>query len=87
LARPDSERHVLVSAFRLGGHEWIGYDPHPPLATNGQFKKVAAELTPREMALLGVPLPGHPYWTSEMLVGMAELYPGLDLEPWRVTLT
>lgn len=35
------------------------------------------------LGTVGFPQPGHPFWTSQTLAGMAQRYPGLDLTPWR----
>jgi hypothetical protein len=36
----------------------------------------------RQLALVGFPPPGHPYWTHRTLRAMAERYPRLDLTRW-----
>ncbi|BCL14973.1 hypothetical protein [Micromonospora sagamiensis] len=41
--------------------------------------------TPRQLQALGFPPPGHRYWTTETLAGMALRYPKLDLLPWQPT--
>lgn len=86
ITRPGAERHVLVVAFKPAGLEWIGYDTHPPLAINADFIEFVAASTPRELALFGIPPPGHPYWTPAMVDAMAVQYPGLDVGPWRAAL-
>ena len=87
ITRPGAERHVLVVAFKPAGTDWIGYDPHPPLAVNEDFIRFAETCTPRELALFGVPEPGHPYWTVDMVEEMQRAYPGLDLSPWQAALS
>ena len=83
---PGTERHVLVVAFKPAGTDWIGFDAHPPLVSSKDFKAFAAACTPDELAMFGVPRPGHPYWTTAMVDSMADLYPGLDVRPWREQL-
>jgi len=80
---PGAERHIVVIAFKPAGLDWIGFDAHPPLINNLDFVRFAATCTPRELALFGVPEPGHEIWTADMVEGLAEMYPGLDVEPWR----
>ena len=36
-----------------------------------------------QLALMGVPEPGHPYWNEATLAGVQARYPGLDMGPWR----
>jgi hypothetical protein len=84
--QPGAERHVLVVAFKPAGLEWIGFDAHPPLVNNRDFVRFAEACTPDELALFGVPRPGHPYWTPDTVAAMAHIYPRLDLDPWRSAL-
>ena len=81
--RPDASRIVLVISFKLGGAEWYGYDAFPRLGIDGRFTAFVAGKTPDELALFGIPRPGHPYWTAATIDAMAGRYPGLDLSPWR----
>lgn len=83
---PGEERHIIVIAFRPAEAEWIGFDSHAPLVNSPDFRIFAQGCTPDELALFGVPRPGHPYWTGELLDAMAGVYPELDLDPWRDAL-
>jgi len=86
LTRPGAERHVLVLAFKHAGQDWIGFDTYPPLALNADFVSFANGRTPEELALFGIPLPGHPFWTRATVDAMAHIYRHLDLDPWRAAL-
>ena len=77
------ERHVMVVAFKPAGLDWIGFDAHPPLISNRDFVQFASTCTPAELALFGVPLPGHEFWTPTMVDELALMYPGLNVEPWQ----
>lgn len=81
-----TERHVIVISFKPAAAEWIGFDAHAPLINSPDFVEFAARSSPEDLALFGVPLPGHPYWTGAVLDVMAKMYPGLDLGPWRAAL-
>jgi hypothetical protein len=81
-----SERHILVISFKPSGVDWIGYDAHPPLVNSLDFVVFAQTCTPEELALFGVPLPGHDFWTPDMVEQMALIYPDLDLDPWRAAM-
>lgn len=83
---PGTERHVAVVAFKPASVEWIGFDAHAPLVNSADFVEFAGTCSPEELALFGVPRPGHPYWTAEVLAAMASTYPDLDLDPWRRAL-
>lgn len=81
-----TERHVGVVAFRPASVDWIGFDAHAPLISSADFAEFVGSCTPEELALFGIPRPGHEYWTAEVLDIMAKTYPDLDLDPWRKAL-
>jgi hypothetical protein len=84
--RPDASRFVLVVAFRPARADWFGYDAFERLGNSGVFRSFAAGKSPEDLALFGVPRPGHDYWTEATVDAMAAEYPGLDLSPWRAAL-
>ncbi len=84
--QPGRERHVAVIAFKPAGTDWIGFDAHPPLVNSPDFRRFAEACTPDELALFGVPRPGHPFWTDRTVTQMGDIYPDLDLAPWRAAL-
>jgi len=84
---PGRERHVLVVAYRPAAADWIGFDAHPPLVDNPDFKAFVDVSTPDELALFGIPRPGHHFWTPDAVEAMAEIYPGLDLAPWWAAIS
>ena len=85
-ARPDGARFVLVTAFRPASADWFGYDAFPRLGGDGRFRAFVAGKSPEELALFGIPRPGHPFWVEATVDAMAAKYPGLDVAPWREAL-
>ena len=85
-AAPDASRFVLVVAFRPAEAEWFGYDAFPRLGNDSRFRSFVAGKTPEDLALLGIPRPGHPFWDEATVDALAEKYPGLDVSPWRAAL-
>jgi hypothetical protein len=84
--RPDASRVVMVISFKLGGAEWFGYDAFPRLGSDARFSKFLAGKTPDELALFGIPRPGHPYWNVATIDAMSARHRGLDMSPWRAAL-
>ncbi len=82
LTRPGGYRFLMNVAFKFAGHDWIGYDNQQPSSNQPMWCKFAASCTPEELALFGAPLPGHPYWTEQLVRDMAVRYRGLDIDPW-----
>ncbi len=84
--RDDASRFVLVAAFHPASAPWFGYDSFPRLGNSGVFGEFVAGKSPDDLALFGIPRPGHPYWTEEMVDAMAARHAGLDMTPWREAL-
>ncbi len=85
-ARPDASRFVLVVGFRPAQADWFGYDAFPRLGNSAIFRSFAAGKSPEELALFGVPRPGHAFWNQATVDAMADKYPGLDVSPWQAPL-
>jgi len=85
-ARSDAYRFVLVTAFRPAQADWFGYDAFPRLGGDATFRSFAVGKSPEDLALFGVPRPGHAFWNEATVDGMAARYPGLDVSPWRDAL-
>jgi hypothetical protein len=79
-------RYVLALAFKAASQDWVGYTQAQSRSTDPEWTEFAERSTPRELALFGFPLPGHPIWDGELLEATALRYPRLDLEPWRRAL-
>jgi hypothetical protein len=84
--RTDASRFVLVVAFRPAEADWFGYDAFPRLGLDSTFRSFAAGKSPEELALFGVPRPGHAYWNEMTVDAMSARYPGLDVSPWRAAV-
>jgi hypothetical protein len=87
LTTPGSARFTLNVGYKLAGQDWIGYHTQQSKSTSGAWVAFAEGSTPRELALLGWPPPGHPIWDAALLDETAERYPNLDLDPWRASLS
>jgi hypothetical protein len=84
--RPDASRFVMVISFKLGGQDWFGYDAFPRFGSDARFAEFVAGKTPEDLALFGIPRPGHAYWNEATIAAMANRHPGLDMGPWRAAL-
>ncbi|MBV8690216.1 MAG: phytanoyl-CoA dioxygenase family protein [Actinobacteria bacterium] len=80
--RDDASRFVAVVAFRPASAEWFGYDAFPRLGGSGHWIEFVAGKTPDDLALFGIPRPGHLYWNAASVEAMGAKYPGLDMQPW-----
>lgn len=62
-------------------HPRYAASPASPLGPT--MRRFMEKASPAQRELLGFPAPADTYWTEETLRGTAELYPGMDLAPYR----
>jgi hypothetical protein len=84
--RSDASRFVLVIAFRPAAADWFGYDAFPRLGMDDIFRSFVAGKSPEDLALFGIPRPGHAFWNEATVNAMSKKYPGLDVSPWQKAL-
>ena len=86
MTEPRGARFTLHVNFRPATAEW--YDRHPwaGRSYNPHWYRFVERATPRQLALFGFPLPGHPFWSEETVDRLAMRYTKLDVSPWRDAL-
>ena len=86
LTEPGGSRFLANISFKPASADWIQY--HAVQSRNGvpAWRKFVAQADVDELALFGVPRPGHHYWNEATLAAMAEWQPELNLSPWREAL-
>jgi ectoine hydroxylase-related dioxygenase (phytanoyl-CoA dioxygenase family) len=80
---PGHRRVMLHVSFKPSQAAWGGYQAWPFKGLSPEWGKFVQQATARQLTVLGVPEPGHPYWTEQTLAGVSARYPGLDMSPWR----
>jgi hypothetical protein len=86
LTAPGGARYLLNLSFRRAGHDWIGFHAWQGKATSPDWVTFVEGSSPRDLALLGFPPPGHPIWDAALLHDTARRYPRLDLSAWQAAL-
>lgn len=85
LTAPGGRRFTLTASFKRAGNDMIGWSAWP-----FHFMKpwdiIFGHASPEQLACLGIPRPGDPYWTPRTLARMAERWPGWDPAPYRTRL-
>ena len=84
---PTGSRFMLHVGFRPADAEWGGYQAWQFRGFSPDWHDFVKRAGPSQLVVLGFPEPGHPYWTEATLASVGRRYPGLDLEPWRSTLS
>jgi hypothetical protein len=78
----ESVRIVHHAVYRRTGYDWMDFTAWPPVFDTARGQQCIAALTPRQRRLLGIPAPGHPFWTPETIAYFGARYPGADIEPY-----
>ncbi len=76
-------RIMLHVSFRPKDAQWGGNQAWQDRGFSVEHSKYVQQATPRQLVLMGVPEPGHPFWTDTTIAGMQARYPGLDMSEWR----
>lgn len=83
LTRPGGARYSMHLSYRPAVAEWAQRKGWPDRSHDAAWYHFVDQATPRQLAVLGFPPPGHAFWTPATLSAVALRYPGLDLTPWR----
>jgi hypothetical protein len=86
MTRPGARRFVSWFLYRPSSAPWSGQMWYANLAERPGMVQFLEQASPRERGLLGVPPPGHPYWTEDTMARVQARYPGWDMAPYRQTL-
>jgi hypothetical protein len=82
LTGTQSSRFSILADYQVRGTTWGGKMAWPKQSPQ-RWAKLIPRCSVRERDLFGFPRPGDPYWNEETLAGVADRYPGIDLEPYR----
>ena len=83
----DAVRYVSWVTYRAHCAPWAGQDYWGGrMARTDDIASVLEAFDPHRRNLLGVPMPGHPFWTRDTIARVQSRYPGLDMTPYRDAL-
>lgn len=78
LTAPGGRRFSMTVGYKAAGSEHIGF--HVWQSTRERpWHQVFEHATPEQLACLGVPRPGHPYWTRRTLELSRARWPGWNM--------
>lgn len=83
ITQTGGSRFTMQLNYRRAAAEWAHRHAWADRSHHPRWYKFVEQASPRQLELFGFPAPGHAYWTSETLDGVAQRYPGLDMAPWR----
>jgi len=86
LTGPGVRRIMMHVSYRLADAEWSQYQGWAFKGFSPEWHNFVQASTPRDLALVGFPKPGHAYWTEATIGRVNARYPNLDMSPWRDAL-
>jgi len=86
LTQPHGARYTIHVNYRPAHTEWGARRSWVEESIKPGWAGFLTRATPQQLALFGIPLPGHPYWTPHTLTAIVQRYPHLDVTPWRNAL-
>jgi hypothetical protein len=87
VAEPGVRRIMMHASYRLADAEWSQYQAWAFKGFSTEWHNFVQASGPTELALVGFPKPGHPYWTEDTIRRVNARYPGLDMTAWRSALS
>lgn len=66
LTEPEGYRYTMTVGYKAAGNDMIGYHVWQQTGER-DWTQILAHASPEQLACLGIPEPGHPYWTTRTL--------------------
>jgi len=85
LTVPGGRRFTLTASFKRAGNEMIGWSAWP-FHFLKPWDTIFDNATPEQLALIGIPRPGDPFWTQRTLERTRERYPGWNADAYATAL-
>ncbi|MFC3068315.1 phytanoyl-CoA dioxygenase family protein [Phenylobacterium soli] len=85
LTAPGGVRYAVTACFKRAGDDSIAFTAWP-FHHMKPWGQLFARATADQLACLGVPRPGDPFWTETTLARAQRRYPDWDLAPYRAAL-
>ena len=82
LTAPNGYRFTMTVGYKAAGNDMIGFHVWQQ-AANRPWHILFEHATPEQLACLGVPAPGAPFWTERTLRLSQERWPNWDMSPYR----
>ena len=85
LTRPGGVRYTMTVGYKAAGNELVEF--HVWHAGQGRdWHQILAHATPAQLECLGIPLPGHDYWTERTLRLTQARWPDWDMSEYFARL-
>jgi len=82
LTAPKGYRYTLTASYKAAGNDMIGWSAWPHSFMK-PWHLIINHATPEQLACLGIPRPGDPFWTARTLDRAQLRWPDWDLSTYR----
>lgn len=83
LTEPGGRRFSMTVGYKAAGNDNIQYHSWQT-AIDRDWAPIMANASPEQLEVLGIPAPGHAFWSLRTLKLMQARWPDLDMEPYFV---
>ncbi len=85
LTRPGGHRYTITASYKAAGNDQIGWSAWP-FHFLKPWHKVIGHADAEQLACLGIPRPGDPFWTENTLARTQLRWPRWDMAAYRAAL-
>ncbi|MEM7768769.1 MAG: phytanoyl-CoA dioxygenase family protein [Pseudomonadota bacterium] len=85
LTAPEGVRYTLTASFKAAGNDMIGWSAWP-FSFLKPWHIIFSHADPEQLACLGVPRPGDPFWTPRTLHRAQDRWPDWDMTAYRAAV-
>jgi ectoine hydroxylase-related dioxygenase (phytanoyl-CoA dioxygenase family) len=82
LTAPNGRRFSMTVGYKAAGNELIGFHVWQATRNRGPWQRVFEHATAEQLACLGIPRPGNPFWTPRTLQLTQARWPDWDLRQY-----
>ena len=81
LTLPGAHRYTMTISYKAAGNEQIGFHVWQA-SPERDWAPILTRGAPEQLAALGIPLPGDPFWTARTLKLTQARWPDWNMKPW-----
>lgn len=86
LTAPEGFRYTLTSSYKAAGNDMIGWSAWP-YSFMKPWHLLFDNATPDQLACLGVPRPGDPFWTTRTIARSEDRWPNWDMSAYKAAIS
>ena len=85
LTARGGHRYALMVSYKAAGNDAVGHQAWPSSFAR-PWRLIFENATPDQLACVGIPRPGDPFWTARTIARAQARWPGWDMSAYRAAL-